>query len=220
MKPARPPKAKAMLARAPRRDAGRSRGAPVVDRVLEEAISELSQHGLEGFSVEQVARRAELNKTSVYRRWPTKEAIVADALASVRDDLQFSLGDHGSLRDDLLALGGDVARVVTSDVGKALLRAAFTAHGSRELHMLATSALSSSSARDAAGLVARAKRRGEWRRGLAPRPLLSMLVGAIVHRVMLEQAPADRRFLSHIVDVMVRGVAPTPKRPRSKRASP
>lgn len=52
-----------------RRDAGRPRGRPVVDAVLDAVVAELAEHGPDGLSVERVARRAEVNRTTVYRRW-------------------------------------------------------------------------------------------------------------------------------------------------------
>ena len=66
-----------------RRDAGRARGAPIVEAVLTRTLEELAQAGLEGLSVERIARRAEVNKTSVYRRWPSRGELVAAALEQV-----------------------------------------------------------------------------------------------------------------------------------------
>jgi AcrR family transcriptional regulator len=206
-----------------RRDAGRKRGKNITDAVLDEAVRELAEHGFEGFSIERVAHGADLNKTSVYRRWPTREAVIAAALSRVRAGLSVALVDRGSLRADLLALAEDVAAVVESEPGKALLRAAFAAHGAPELQALATSALSRVAAADVTKLITRARRRGEWRRGLSPRPILTMLLGAIMHRVMLEHAPVDRRYLTRVVDVIVRGVAcdaESPQAPTRSRGAP
>lgn len=55
------------------REAAGGRGEPIADVVLERAIEEFAAVGMAALRVDQVARAAEVNKTSVYRRWPTRE---------------------------------------------------------------------------------------------------------------------------------------------------
>jgi AcrR family transcriptional regulator len=77
--------------------------------VLARTLEELVAHGIEGANVDRIARAAEVNKTSVYRRWPTKEALVAAALERVADRLGVELPDEGSLVSELRTLGRTVA---------------------------------------------------------------------------------------------------------------
>ena len=58
----------------------RTRGPRFVDRVLAASIEELAEKGFEAFSIPDVAIRAGANKTSIYRRWPTKAELVRCAL--------------------------------------------------------------------------------------------------------------------------------------------
>ena len=64
----------------------------------------LAEVGYEELTVEAVARRAGVHKTTVYRRWPTKPDLVADA-ARERSVQLVEVPDTGSLRGDLTALG-------------------------------------------------------------------------------------------------------------------
>ena len=80
-----------------RSDAPRRRGAPVVEQVLDLALEELARVGYHRLSVPAVAARAGLNKTSVYRRWPTKGALVGAALAGALGH-DAPLPDTGALR--------------------------------------------------------------------------------------------------------------------------
>ena len=57
--------------------------------------------GIDRMTVEQVACRSGAAKTSIYRRWPTKAALVIDAVSSVMNPPVTP--DTGSLRDDLVA---------------------------------------------------------------------------------------------------------------------
>ncbi|MDT4905972.1 MAG: hypothetical protein QOH52_3988, partial [Pseudonocardiales bacterium] len=58
----------------------RRRGAALEDAIREAAYAELTEVGYTAFSVEAVAARARTGKASIYRRWPTKQELVLDAL--------------------------------------------------------------------------------------------------------------------------------------------
>src|SRR4051794_31864923 len=77
------------------------RGEPVVRGVLGAALEELGRRGYGALKIDDVAMRAGVNKTTVYRRWPTKEDLVRAALLSITAD-RFVIPDTGSLRSDLL----------------------------------------------------------------------------------------------------------------------
>jgi AcrR family transcriptional regulator len=73
------------------------RGEPVVRRVLQAALEELSTHGYAALRMEDVATRAGVNKTTIYRRWPTKEELVRNLLVSLAEKSRAELRDTGSL---------------------------------------------------------------------------------------------------------------------------
>ena len=76
----------ARLAAVPR--GGRPR-SPEADRAIVDATLELiAEEGVTGLSVESVAVRAGVAKTTIYRRWSGKEDLVAEALATLNDDLE------------------------------------------------------------------------------------------------------------------------------------
>lgn len=188
----------------PRRDAGRPRGAAVVAAVLTAVRAELAEHGFEGLSVERVARRAEVNKTSVYRRWPTREALVAAAMEGLLEEFGAS-PDTGSLRGDLHALAAPIADLAARPDGVALLRAALST----------STGPAASPGVDPPGeavlaLAERARARGEWREGADPRQAIFALVGAVIHRTLLERASPTGAWLDGLVDLVHHGVARTP----------
>ncbi|MCU0658949.1 MAG: TetR/AcrR family transcriptional regulator [Polyangiaceae bacterium] len=190
-----------------RRDAGRPRGAPIEDAVLSRTLEELVEHGIEGASVERIARAAEVNKTSVYRRWPTKGALVAAALERVALELGGKLEDQGSLGRELEALGAHVAALLESPLGRSLARAAMAESVGVELAALALREVDRP--REAVlGLRARAQARGEWRDGVAPETVLALLVGALLHRALLERAALTPGFIASIVEVIAGGLKP------------
>ena len=76
----------------------------IVAAVLEEVIAV----GIDGLSIEQVAVRAGVAKATVYRRWPNKEALLLDAVTSVKVELPELPGR--SARDDLVLLVDSMRR--------------------------------------------------------------------------------------------------------------
>lgn len=193
-----------------RRDAGRPRGATVADAVLDRALEELATAGVAELSVDRIARAAEVNKTSVYRRWPTREALIAAALARVLDRLTLAQVDTGALRGDLLHLGEGVAALLAKPEGRALAQAVLAEPTAPSIAALARQQLEASAQTPATAMVARAMARGEWRADADPVALLGMLVGAILHRAMFERQPTSRAWLESVVDIALRGVCPRP----------
>ena len=191
----------------PRRDLGRARGEPIAAEVLARTLDELVEHGIEALSVERIARAAEVNKTSVYRRWPTREALIAAALARVLDDLSVALPDTGTLRGDLEAMIRATAGFMDSPLGRALAGAALGGFGVPPTAIVAQRAAAQPD-RGAAALVARARARGEWRDDADPEVVLSALLGAITQRVLLERREATATWVDAVIDLTLRAVRP------------
>jgi AcrR family transcriptional regulator len=194
--------------RAPRRDAGRARGAPIAEAVLARTLEELATAGLEGLSVERIARSAEVNKTSIYRRWPTREALVAAALEGVLDHMAERAPDSGTLRGDLLGLLTPVAELIGQPTGRAVVRAALAEASESSVAALAARQLGPGAAGPVHALVERARARGEWRAGVRGEAVVGALVGAMIHRAMLEHGALTPRWLGSLVDIMLWGVVP------------
>lgn len=69
------------------RPRGRPRD-PEVDKAIQRAALDLFvDGGVEGTSIEQIAKRAGVGKLTVYRRWSSKEELIAQAIESARDEL-------------------------------------------------------------------------------------------------------------------------------------
>lgn len=79
------------------------RSEQVVRRVLDAAILELARSGHAGFRMDAVAATAKVNKTTIYRRWPSRAALVAAVVDRMRTPLRESpLPDTGQLESDLV----------------------------------------------------------------------------------------------------------------------
>lgn len=88
------------------------RTARVRAAVLEAAGDMLAEQGFHGLDLAEVARRAEVGKTTVYRRWGTVAGLVADLLTDMAEQ-SLPRTDTGSLEEDLLANARLVRRTLT-----------------------------------------------------------------------------------------------------------
>src|ERR1700683_5289033 len=82
------------------------------DTVLSAAFELLSQSGVGGFSVDAVSRRSGVAKTTIYRHWPTREALVIDACTRISAEQQTP--DTGTLHGDLTAILTNIAHLLAT----------------------------------------------------------------------------------------------------------
>src|SRR3954451_13068508 len=92
----------------PRRGRGRPRTPGAEDKILTAALEEYGERGWAGFTMDAVARRAGVGKSTVYLRWRDKDSLLTDAVGT------HSIGiedvDTGSFRGDLEQLAGNLFR--------------------------------------------------------------------------------------------------------------
>ena len=130
-------KAKVKKKAAPKRRAF-VRGEPVVRGVLSATLEELSRVGYERMRIEDVAARAGVNKTTVYRRFTTKEELVRAALMGVTRSAT-TAPNTGSLRGDLLEhMRRKVSRVASPE-GQMVVRMLAAEPNDSELFTIAKS---------------------------------------------------------------------------------
>ncbi|WP_055601680.1 TetR/AcrR family transcriptional regulator [Streptomyces aureus] len=96
------------------------RRGPVLERaILEATLEQLGSVGWNGLTMEGVAVGAQTGKAAVYRRWPSKEDLVADALQAGLPALD-EAPDLGNVREELYELCRRVRDVMYSKPGFAL----------------------------------------------------------------------------------------------------
>lgn len=174
-------------------------------RVLEVALEQLATHGFERLSVPEVAALAGLNKTSVYRRWPTKADLVREALAASMGHTAEAL-DSGDLRADLLALARTAVGFVESPSGLAVLRTLLAEGANPEVKGLAAAMLHQQGINGPALVFERAIARGELAQDTDVTLVLTTLAGAIMHCILIEQSPVTEHFLTTLIDMVLFGV--------------
>ncbi|MDK1476950.1 TetR/AcrR family transcriptional regulator [Streptomyces sp. 549] len=170
-----------------RRTGGRS--ARVRAQVLEATGALLLETGYDALTIDAVAERAGVHRTTVYRRWGDIGPLLADVLDAASDDT-WTPPDTGSLEDDLTALNEEVYAAVAGGgptLTTALIAAAFR---SAEAAAALSRFWEARYARCAV-IVTRAVARGELPGRTDSRALLVAATAPVYHELLLLRAPAD-----------------------------
>jgi AcrR family transcriptional regulator len=183
-----------------------ARGEAFTSAVLDAALTQLAEAGFERLSIPQVADIAGVNKTSIYRRWPSKADLVRDALAIPMSHAG-DAPDTGALRTDLIALAGTVAAFTQSRVGTALIRIMLAEGGNPEVRALANAAYSEAGKHGPWIVIQNAMQRGELSANADASLMLFTIAGAIMHRVFVEHRSVQDEFLKQVVDLVLYGAA-------------
>jgi AcrR family transcriptional regulator len=177
-----------------------SRGAARATVILLSTMELLRDVGYERLTIDAVAARAGSSKTTIYRRWPDKSALVSAALIAASQGHPDLPSDATSLRDDLLVLVGLMARLgAAEDAGvfAGLLAAAQTEPVIAEA--MRVTALKPRR-RDCRDVIQRAIGRGELRDPRLAAILFELSIGQIMVRFLLQSDGFDEAEQAAFVD--------------------
>ena len=173
------------------------RAATVVAAVRKAAFELVAERGYDAVEIPDIAARAGVNRTTVYRRWRSKAELLSDALL---DDMRAKVPtpDTGSFRGDLEQLLASIARVL----GDPALRGVF--------HILAGGSDSDASGAAAktrfwderfaisGEIVSRAIARGEVPADVSPRAVLELGAAPLFYRILILGERVDEKAAAEI----------------------
>jgi AcrR family transcriptional regulator len=169
-----------------RRPGGRT--ARIRAQVLDAVRAQLVEHGYEELTVDAVAARAGVHRTTVYRRWRDVGGLLADVLDAAGDD-DWQPQDTGSLEGDLVALNHEIQTALTAEpsITTALIAASFRSdEAARALKSFWEERYTRCEP-----VVGRAVRRGELPASTDARRLLVAATAPIYHQLVLLRTQPD-----------------------------
>ena len=196
-----------------RRPGGRS--ARNARAVADATLAVMAEKGLADFTVSDVAVRAGVHETSIYRRWGSRENLIADTLLAYSERL-IPVPDTGSLRTDLRELLAAVADYLATPIGKAMSHAlAFSGDETRwaklrfdfwttRFELVRT-------------IVDRAVQRQEVPPDTDARLLLETLIAPLQFRVLATREAIDGDLCERLTDLVLDGILPRPHTTRRQR---
>lgn len=182
------------------------RSAKVKVSVLEATRKELVEHGYSGLSTARIASRAGVHRSTVHRRWPELDDLVAEALLEeVGEEVQ--MPDTGSAREDMLQLLNSIASTIDGPGRREFIRT-LLADSSRSPEIAGvTIRVWQSRFRQGEKVIERAIERGEFRSGLDPAAVLGTFIGPLYLRLLFSDLPVDEEFVRGTVDLVITGAA-------------
>jgi AcrR family transcriptional regulator len=182
----------------------------VREAVRDATLALLVEKGYEGLSIAEVASRARIHETSIYRRWGTKPALVMDVLLTSAND-QIPVPNTGSLRDDLVQLVRSVELALTSSLG--VLAARFSVSLLEYPEQAAARREYWRRRFERASVIfERARARGELTGQIDAVLVFELLVAPLFMRALVTGEPLKPALAASIVDVALHGIlagAPT-----------
>ncbi|WP_329270781.1 TetR/AcrR family transcriptional regulator [Streptomyces sp. NBC_01451] len=202
-----------MQSRTPVSRTGRPRSATADTAILAATREALVELGWSKLTLGDVATRAGVAKTTLYRRWPGKNELVVDAVAALFDELE--MPDRGSLAADIEGVVLQFAAILVRPETKSGLMAvvAESTHDDALRERIRASIVDRQKR-----LVLEGRSRAQQRGELPPEPdpgeaartvdlIFDMVAGAVVHRTLVSAEPVDPEWAQAFTRVLVLGLA-------------
>lgn len=180
------------------------RAARVRAAVLGATAELLMEVGYDQLTVDEVARRAGVHKTTVYRRWPTKPELVTDAVREQSAET-VPIPDTGSLLGDLRQLAAAVANNIATEGGARRTRTIVAAAASSDELATSVHAFWAHRLAMCAPIVERAVARGELTADTDPDLIIETLVGPLWLRLLVTGEPIDGQLTNHVAELVAAG---------------
>jgi AcrR family transcriptional regulator len=186
---------------------GRPREARA-DRAILAAVQELmAERGVSELRMDDVAARAGVGKAAIYRRYGSKDELVAAAVAALVSEIR--LPDTGSTRADLLALMRDAVTVYSGPVAARAMPSLVEAM-SRNPELAGAVRDGFLAGRRAAlrDVLERGIERGDLAVDLDVEFALDVLGGPLFYRLLITGGAIDESLAAGVVELILRGLRP------------
>jgi AcrR family transcriptional regulator len=190
-------------------------GRPIEERprraALDAVLDLIVERGITGVTTGAVAERARISKATMYRRWRTKDALVAEAIGTLVDR-EIVIPDSGTLEGDVRELLAEAVALYSTPRAAALMPEVIA--GMARDGALADAVRSGflAARRDALDrTLQRAASRGELRGDVDHELCLDLFGGVVFYRLLITGGPLDERLVDDLTAVVVRAIAVDPR---------
>jgi AcrR family transcriptional regulator len=166
----------------PRRGRGRPRTPGAEQRIIDAALEEYGEFGWSGFTMDGVARRAGVGKSTVYLRWQDRDSLLTDAVSGTSAPL--GLVDTGALRGDLRQVAINLFDYFLLPRGWAALRIVIDTAGAPQRLGRFSEAVAEVQIENIGRILERAAGRGEAPAGVSPNEIAFCIYGAVLQQTL------------------------------------
>jgi AcrR family transcriptional regulator len=188
----------------PRRPRGRPRGDEARIAILEAAYALLEEGGLAGFTIEGVAARSGAAKTTIYRWWPSREALaVAAFLAAAGPRIAFPR--TSSAADDIRAQMRRLAVVYRGKTGRVVRDLIAAGHGDPGAAAAFVEGYVRPRREAVREVLQRGIEAGEFRAGLDLEGAIDALYGPVFYRLLVGHGPLTQAWTERVAEIVLDG---------------
>jgi AcrR family transcriptional regulator len=185
---------------------GRPRSDKARKAVLAAALEMVEESGYAALTIEGIAARAGVAKTTIYRSWPSKAAVVMDGVF-VQSDPRLSFPDTGSAREDLVLQMGRVTELLNDPgFGRPFVGLLAQSQHDPVLAEALHAWLLTARRAGATEVLRRGVDRGELRAGLDVDVAIDALYGALYYRLLVSHEPLSPEYARTVVDTVFPGL--------------
>lgn len=187
-----------------RRHTGRRRNEQARTAILH-ACLRLVREG-EPVTMDAIARAAGVGKQTLYRWWPSKEAVLGEAMAE-RAHVLAGVSDTGTVRQDLATFLADTFAAAAEPANRRMLRQVMA--GAQQDHNLgeAVAEFTATRRRELHTLLARGQQRGELPTSTDLNLLVDQAYGFLWYRLLIGHAPLDHQAAHQLADNLIAAAA-------------
>ena len=190
---------------------GRPRSDTVHRAILDATRELIVENGFADLRLQHVAARAGVGKTTIYRRWASKESLALELLLTLAGP-HLAIDDTGDTREELTAAVNNAIRGLTRSAFGPVIRALLSQIAvNPTLGNPFRATVVQARRTEIAAVVARGVARGDLRRDLDNDVVTELLVGPVYFRLMFG-GELDDEFAASVVDSLLQGFAPKPHR--------
>jgi AcrR family transcriptional regulator len=198
-----------------KRAPGRPRSEQARLAILRSTLKLLEKNGFSELTIESVAARAGVGKATVYRWWPNKAVLIADAFAS-STTRKLHFPDTGSVRTDMSQQMRQVIKIFGSRRGRIVSAIVGGGQSDRDLIAAFRERFLWPRRREAYATLQRGILRGELRKDVDKDLLLDALYGPIYMRFLIRHDKLTPDFVDRLCKLVLGGADPQKKRPAQR----
>ena len=185
---------------------GRPRSVHADQAIIDAIVDLLVDRGYREVTIEAVAARAGVAKTTIYRRWPSKAEMVVEAISACKEDCLEAEPCSG--KTVACSLVGMLSRLSCSRVARILTGLAVEMAHNEELAVAVREGLLKPNREVVLATLRRGIDTGELRSDANLDVVADLLVGPMFFRILVSGAEVTPELASETVDLVLRGIAP------------
>lgn len=189
---------------------GRPRSEHARRAVLDATLALVKEGGYPAATIEEIAARSGVAKTTIYRWWPSRPALVVDLLMEMAAAVAPPPAGPNPLRALRIELSR-VAQAAGALPGRLMLSLVAEGQNDPVVRAALRKGLFNPRRKATAEVIRRAQAAGQLRTGVPPLVAVDLLFGPVFYRRLLRDEPVTERFVRQVLEQLMAGLGPRPR---------